>query len=119
MTEYNMSSSLDHLDTPPSTQQEDKSILTEDVIKKMISERHLSPSTLTSLMHPQAESLNLDLLATLVAHIHTTQAPGAILVFLPGWEDISYLAGLLTSSFHLPRLNVSHCTAPCPLKTRD
>ena len=72
----------------------------------MISERPLSPSTLTSLMHPQAESLNLDLLATLVAHIHTTQAPGAILVFLPGWEDISYLAGLLTSSFHLPRLNV-------------
>ena len=72
----------------------------------MISDRHLSPTTLASLLHPQAESLNLDLIATLVEHIHTNKPPGAILVFLPGWEDISYLAGLLSSSFHLPRASV-------------
>ena len=99
MTEYNVSASLDHLDRKPSTQQEDEVVLTEAVIQKMISNKHLSPTTLSSLLHPQAESLNLDLIATLVAHIHTNKAPGAILVFLPGWEDISYLAGLLTSSF--------------------
>eukprot|EP00092_Neocalanus_flemingeri_P037030 GFUD01040313.1.p1 GENE.GFUD01040313.1~~GFUD01040313.1.p1 ORF type:complete len:850 (-),score=282.83 GFUD01040313.1:55-2604(-) len=106
MTDYNVSSSMDHRDIPPSSQVEDKTVLTEEVIKQLIADRHLSATTLASLLHPQAESLNLDLIATLVAHIHTNKSPGAILVFLPGWEDISYLAGLLTSSFHLPRANV-------------
>ena len=106
MTEYNVSSSLDYLDRPPSSQAKDTSVLTEEVVQQMISDRHLSPTTLASLLHPQAESLNLDLIATLVEHIHTNKPPGAILVFLPGWEDISYLAGLLSSSFHLPRASV-------------
>jgi len=105
MTEYNMSFSPDH-DRKTPTLSVEKTVLTEELVQKMILDKHLSPSTLSSLLHPQAESMNLDLIATLVAHIHTTQEPGAILVFLPGWEDISYLAGLLTSSYHLPRANI-------------
>jgi len=105
MTEYDMTFSPDNQEKKASSQQVDN-ILTEMVVQKLILDKHLSPTTLSSLLHPQAECLNLDLIATLVAHIHTTQEPGAVLVFLPGWEDISYLSGLLTSSFHLPRANI-------------
>jgi len=76
-------------------------VLTQEIVDKLQIDLKLSQRTADNLMHPMAESLNLDLVATLVSHIHETEPVGAILVFLPGWEDISSLAGLLSSSFHL------------------
>jgi hypothetical protein len=40
--------------------------------------------------------INHDLVAQLVEYIHMKQGEGAILVFLPGWEDISKVNKLLT-----------------------
>ena len=82
------------------------SIITPVVVESLRQEQGLRPSTVASLLHPKAEALNVDMIACLVSHIHTTMGPGAILVFLPGWEDISSLASLLTSSFVLPNVSV-------------
>jgi len=103
MTEYNIASSCDHLEK---SVPENDLVLTEKVIDKLIAQKHLSPTTLASLMHPLAESMNMDLVATLVDYIHANQPPGAILVFLPGWEDISSLSSLLAASFHLNKANI-------------
>jgi ATP-dependent RNA helicase DHX36 len=55
-----------------------------------------SRQTIESLSSPVAEDLNHELVASLVHHIHTRQREGAILVFLPGWEDISKLNRLFS-----------------------
>ena len=41
------------------------------------------------LSNPESEKINPDLIITLIKHICTSQKPGAILIFVPGWEDIS------------------------------
>lgn len=45
----------------------------------------------------------LDLIELTVAHINATKPPGAILVFLPGWDDISKLHKQLTNSDRVSR----------------
>jgi len=54
-----------------------------------------SRRTLEFLEHPSCEDLDMNLAAALVRHIHTKQDDGAILVFVPGWEQISKLSMLL------------------------
>jgi ATP-dependent RNA helicase DHX36 len=65
-------------------------------IRDMRARGNYSEQTLESLSYSESEDINHELIATLVHHIHTTQGDGAILVFLPGWDDISKLNKLLT-----------------------
>ena len=69
-----------------------------------------SRSTLDVLEHPKCEDLNHNLVAALVFTIHAEKPlDGAILCFLPGWEDISKVNNLLTdakSRFCLRKANV-------------
>ena len=55
-----------------------------------------SQSTIESLSSSNSEEINIELIASLVHYIHREQKDGAILVFLPGWSDISELNKLLT-----------------------
>ena len=55
-----------------------------------------SAETLESLSFAESEEINHELIATVVHYIHTTKEDGAILVFLPGWDDISKVNRLLT-----------------------
>ena len=58
-----------------------------------------SRRTTEALKHAKSEDLNHNLVAALVHHIHTHEdEEGAILVFLPGWEDINKVNTLLTQS---------------------
>jgi ATP-dependent RNA helicase DHX36 len=41
------------------------------------------------LSNPESEKINADLIIALIKHICVSQGDGAILVFVPGWEDIS------------------------------
>jgi ATP-dependent RNA helicase DHX36 len=91
---------------PGAPRVEERSLLTPGLVEQLRQEQGLSPGTAASLLHPKAEQLNVDLVATLVSHIHATQPPGAVLVFLPGWEEISSLSSLLTSAFILPNVTV-------------
>ncbi len=59
-----------------------------------------SPTTLESLSRPESEETSHELIATLVQKIHANEGDGAILVFLPGWEDISKVNKLLTEDSH-------------------
>ena len=51
------------------------------------------------LMDQRSLELNLDLVHVLVAKIHQCEDEGAILIFLPGWDDISYVANRLEQTF--------------------
>ena len=62
-----------------------------------ISDRY-SRNTIQSLTCPNSEDINIELIATLIHYIHNQQKEGAILVFLPGWSDISDLNKLLTKN---------------------
>ena len=85
---------------------DDPPVLTPEIVEQMRLEQKLSSTTVASLLHPKAEALNIDFMAALVSHIHTTMPPGGILVFLPGWEEISSLSSLLTSSYVLSSVSV-------------
>jgi ATP-dependent RNA helicase DHX36 len=54
------------------------------------------------LKNPESEEINLDLIAALIHHICITKLEGAILVFLPGWDNISNLNKLLKESINFP-----------------
>ena len=60
-------------------------------------EKNLSEETCSNLLHPLSENLNfhLDLVADLIKHLDTTKPPGGILVFVPGWEEITVLGNML------------------------
>ena len=61
-----------------------------------------SQSTLQTLRHKSSEELNHNLVSALVHYIHSHKEPGAILVFLPGWDDISKVnTALSTDKFRL------------------
>ncbi|KAJ3273678.1 ATP-dependent DNA/RNA helicase dhx36 [Borealophlyctis nickersoniae] len=45
----------------------------------------------TSVVRPGEDAVPLDLIEAMIAHICTTRPPGAILVFLPGWQEINTL----------------------------
>ena len=51
MTEYNMTFSPDHVRKSPTLPVEE-TVLTGELVQKMILDKHLSPSTLSSLLHP-------------------------------------------------------------------
>lgn len=40
-------------------------------------------------MNPDSEKVNADLIVSLIQYICVHEGPGAILIFVPGWEDIS------------------------------
>ncbi|XP_067658933.1 ATP-dependent DNA/RNA helicase DHX36-like [Haliotis asinina] len=50
-----------------------------------------SHSTITALQNMDFDKIDLDLIATLIRHISLNKSEGAILVFVPGWEEISKL----------------------------
>ncbi|KAL7879161.1 hypothetical protein AOLI_G00101350 [Acnodon oligacanthus] len=55
-----------------------------------------SDSTIDALeMMDEDDKINLDLIAALIRHIVMSEDDGAILVFLPGWDNISSLNDLL------------------------
>ena len=62
-----------------------------------------SEKTLNSLLDPKAEDINHELMASLIHYIHVNEGPGAILVFLPGWANISAMNTLLS---RLPNVQI-------------
>ncbi|XP_040284062.1 ATP-dependent DNA/RNA helicase DHX36 isoform X1 [Bufo bufo] len=56
-----------------------------------------SESTIHAIEYTDDEKINLDLIVELIRHICVTGEDGAILVFLPGWANISTLNDLLMS----------------------
>jgi len=64
--------------------------------KMIASSGKYSSQTLDSLKKVQCEKLDTDLVAAIVNHIHRKEREGAILVFVPGWEQISKVHKLLT-----------------------
>ena len=86
-----------------------------------------SRRTTEALKHAKSEDLNHNLVAALVHHIHTHEdEEGAILVFLPGWEDINKVNTLLTQSrFQLfyakifPLHSLTHTYFPTSHRSRN
>lgn len=80
--------------------------ISEEEVEKLVEKKRLAPKTVENLLRFDAETLNLELVASLVKFIHEEKPPGAILVFLPGWEEISFLHDILscdlTEVFVLP-----------------
>ncbi|NXL21455.1 DHX36 helicase, partial [Setophaga kirtlandii] len=56
-----------------------------------------SASTISALEMMDDDKVDLDLIAALIRHIVLEEEDGAILVFLPGWDNISTLHELLMS----------------------
>ncbi|NWZ34265.1 DHX36 helicase, partial [Brachypodius atriceps] len=56
-----------------------------------------SASTINALEMMDDDKVDLDLIAALIRHIVLEEEDGAILVFLPGWDNISTLHEILTS----------------------
>ncbi|NWU44891.1 DHX36 helicase, partial [Hylia prasina] len=56
-----------------------------------------SASTISALEMMDDDKVDLDLVAALIRHIVLEEEDGAILVFLPGWDNISTLHEILTS----------------------
>ncbi|XP_069856184.1 ATP-dependent DNA/RNA helicase DHX36 [Dipodomys merriami] len=56
-----------------------------------------SPSTISALEMMDDDKVDLNLIAALIRHIVLKEEDGAILVFLPGWDNISSLHDLLMS----------------------
>ncbi|KAJ7420367.1 ATP-dependent RNA helicase DHX36 [Willisornis vidua] len=67
--------------------------LLEDVIEKL----RYSASTIDALEMMDDDKVDLNLIAALIRHIVLEEEDGAILVFLPGWDNISTLHDLLMS----------------------
>lgn len=64
--------------------------------------RKYGPDIVQALMNPQSEAADLDLIEELIFHISNNLAPGAILVFLPGYGQISKLCTNLQKSPRFP-----------------
>ena len=71
--------------------------ITEEEVTTLAEAKSLSEATCSNLLHPLSEhlSFNLDLMADLIKHLDGTRPPGAVLVFVPGWEDITTLGNML------------------------
>ena len=52
------------------------------------------------------DRVDCDLVVHLLLHIHTTQGPGAVLVFLPGYEDIAGVRDLVGREQGLSDVNL-------------
>ncbi len=68
----------------------------EPYVRDLQASGKYSRQTLESLASSESEETNHELIATLIHKIHSNEGDGAILVFLPGWEDISKVNKLLT-----------------------
>ncbi|XP_063701150.1 ATP-dependent DNA/RNA helicase DHX36-like [Culicoides brevitarsis] len=60
------------------------------------------PQVVQALMNPQSENADLELIEELIFYISMNLGPGAILVFLPGYGQISKLCTSLTKSGRFP-----------------
>ncbi|XP_014241790.1 ATP-dependent RNA helicase DHX36-like [Cimex lectularius] len=61
-----------------------------------------SKQTIENLMMPESSEINNKLIIALLTHICQNKGPGAILVFLPGWEKIKSLNREMTESGKFP-----------------
>ena len=68
----------------------------EEVVAKIVEKKKLSPRAARNLLSYDTENINLDLVSSLVKFIHREKPRGAILVFLPGWDEISSLIEILS-----------------------
>ncbi|GLH02661.1 ATP-dependent RNA helicase DHX8 [Gryllus bimaculatus] len=69
------------------------------IVPYVLSLRHkFGEVVIDQLLEPDSEALNLELYQELIEHICENEGPGAILVFLPGWDQISNLCRMLSSS---------------------
>ncbi|KAM8954331.1 ATP-dependent DNA/RNA helicase DHX36 [Pelodytes ibericus] len=85
-----------HMDRPEKVEKE--ALYTEhwpDFARKL--QGRYSASTIDALELVDDEKVDLDLIAELIKHIVLKGEDGAILVFLPGWDNISKLHDLLMS----------------------
>jgi len=65
-------------------------------LKSIHESGRLSRQTLDYLSSVECEKLDVELIASVVNYIHHKEQDGAILVFVPGWEQISQVHKLLT-----------------------
>ena len=63
----------------------------------MLDNDQYSPSTVRNMSRVNEERIDMDLVEHVVLHIHNTQDPGAILVFVPGMAEIDNLTRRLVS----------------------
>lgn len=113
MTGYNLSNDLPPMNAKPEqvwhkhskrgkseAHQKDEYVgMIAPFLRDLRSRGQYSRSTLDALEHPKCEDLNHNLVAALVFTIHYEKPlDGAILCFLPGWEDISKVNTLLTTA---------------------
>ena len=92
-------------------QNDDHDGMIRPFVRDLRSKNLYSEKTLEILCHPKCEELNHNLIAALVHHIHVHEKLGAILVFLPGWDDISKVNGLL-SKLHNVQVFPLHSLMP-------
>lgn len=69
--------------------------ISRDQVDGLVAEKNLSKRTAYNLLHPLSEEMNLDLMADIIIYIHERKPPGAILVFVPGWDEISSLTNIV------------------------
>ena len=63
----------------------------------MLEDERYSPSTVRNISRVNEERIDMDLVEHVVLHIHNTEDPGAILVFVPGMAEIDNLTRRLVS----------------------
>lgn len=81
------------------TEQDEFQHMLSSHLRKLERERTYPPQVINQLRKPEAEELNLDLVQSLLLHICTTDKNnGAILIFVPGWDQISKLHNQLKDS---------------------
>ncbi|XP_063227426.1 ATP-dependent DNA/RNA helicase DHX36-like isoform X2 [Bacillus rossius redtenbacheri] len=66
------------------------------------SQMKYSDHVIESLAKSASEELNVELIEALISYICRSKGEGAILVFLPGWNEISSLESLLTEAKGYP-----------------
>lgn len=72
-------------------------------LRKLDREKAYPRSVIAELKKPESEVFNLDLIEQLLRYIcKTDKANGAVLVFVPGWEQISKLHSQMISSGSFP-----------------
>nr|CAD7423822.1 unnamed protein product [Timema monikensis] len=69
----------------------------EPYVRHLQSQKKYSSRVLECLKNPNSEDICLELVEALLHHICSTKEDGAILVFLPGWADISSLHNIITN----------------------
>ncbi len=63
-----------------------------DIRRSLRKSKRYPDFVLEGLSSPESEKVNPDLIVELVKYICTDPSPGAILIFVPGWEDINSIS---------------------------